>query len=129
GQLIGSTMDDILRMPCPFIFTQNILIPDQVSKSGVAKRNAMRATQMTDSPIARFVPQWKDRKADWDYVTQKMADGSKLIETYFQIVLFSPLGEEDQSEQALRGIFSSNGWTLQKDRFIPLHGFLSALPM
>ena len=129
GELIGSSMDDILRLPCPFIFTQIVHIPDQVSQGGVAQRKSARATQMVDSPMAKFVPQWRERKRDWDYAQTKMQDGSKLLETCYQIVLLAPEGREEYCEQALKSVYGAMGWTLQKDRFLPLHGFLSALPM
>lgn len=129
GELIGASMDNVLRLPCPFILTLNVEVPDQLSQEGYAKRKSARATQMVDSPIAKYVPQWKERKQDWEYVTRKMDQGSVLLKANFQIVLMTEKGTEDAAEQALKGVYKQQGWQLQKDRFCPIHGFLSALPM
>jgi conjugal transfer ATP-binding protein TraC len=129
GELIGSFSNNILRIPCPFIMTLNVHVPDQVSAKGKVKRKSMRATQMADSEISKYVPQWKERKVDWDYTAKKVDGGNKLMEAHYQIVLFSPQNKEQACEQALRSVYTSLGWVLSKSRYTPIHSLLSALPM
>jgi conjugal transfer ATP-binding protein TraC len=71
GELIGSFFNNILRIPCPFIITLTVSAPDQVTAKGKVQRKSIRATQMADSPLAKYAIQWRDRKVDWDYTAKK----------------------------------------------------------
>lgn len=129
GELIGSFTNDILRLGCPFILTLNVNIPDQVSaKSGVKQKN-MRATQMADSPIAKYATQWNDRKKDWQFVQKQVDGGGMFVNAFYQITLFTKPEEEQACEQALQAVYNTKGWILSKSRYIPTHAFLGALPM
>ena len=129
GSLIGSFTNNIHRMTCPFILTMTINCPDQMNTRTLAKTKATRATQMAGSPISKYVSEWKDRASDWDYTTKKMDAGNRLLKAFYQIILLSPEGREQEVEQSLKGIYESIGWTLSKSRYIPLHAFMGALPM
>ncbi|HGS5470894.1 TPA: type IV secretion system protein TraC [Vibrio parahaemolyticus] len=129
GQLIGSFTNNILRIPCPFIATLTVNAADQVSAKGKVKRKSMRATQMADSPTGKYVPQWKERKVDWDYTAKKVDNGNKLMDAFYQIVLFAPQGREQECEQALKSVYESLGWVISKSRYTPIHSLLGALPM
>lgn len=129
GNLIGSFLNNILRVACPFIATMTVNCPDQVVQKGSVKAKHMRATQMADSPIAKYATQWADRKVDWQYTAEKVDNGNKLLEAFYEVVLIAPEGEEQHVEQSLLSIYSSFGWVLSRSRYCPLHAFLGALPM
>lgn len=128
-KLIGDLMSNTLRIPCPFMMTFTVHIPDQVSAAGEAKYKSARATQMADSQMGRFVPVWKERKADWDFVSSQIQAGHSLVRGGFQVVLFAPHKSGSQAEHQLKALYKSAGWTLTRDSFVPVHAFLSALPM
>lgn len=128
-KLIGDVMSNTLRIPCPFLMTFIVHVPDQVAASGEAKYKSARATQMADSPIGKFVPVWKDRKADWDFVSSQVQAGHSLVRGGFQVVLFAPHGSGNRAEHQLKALYKSAGWTLSRDSFVSVHAFLSALPM
>lgn len=128
-KLIGDLMSNTLRIPCPFLMTFNVFVPDQVSAAGEAKYKSARATQMADSPMGKFVPVWKDRKADWDFVSTQIQAGHSLVRGGFQIVLLAPHGKGSQAEHQLKALYKSAGWSLTRDSFVSTHAFLSALPM
>ncbi len=129
GDLIGDLFSNTLRIPCPFLYTLNVVVPDQVAAANRAKYKTARAQQMTESPIGRYLPAWKKRKEDWSFVSRKVDDGHNLMEVQMQLVLFAPQGEGDYAEQRLKALFESRGWGLTKDRFISMHAWLSAMPM
>lgn len=129
GELIGALSNNTLRLPCPVLYSQTIVVGDPVAAAGSAKLRSARATQMTDTPMGKFVPAWRERKKDWDFVIRSLEEGHKLLQGHFQIVLFAPLGQEEYCEQRMRAVFESRGWQLAKDRFSVLHSVLSALPM
>ena len=129
GELIGSLLNNVLRLPCPVLVTQTIHAGDLNDTAAQAKLRAARATQMGDSPVGRYVPAWKERRRDWDFVVQKIGEGHKLLSAHYQIVAFAPRGEEEFCEQKLKAIYDARGWALQKDRFSTLIALRSALPM
>jgi len=129
GDLMGSFSNNILRLNCPFIATLTVNTFDQVSAKNKATQKSVRATQMADSPVSKYVPQWKDRKRDWEIAKAKLENGDKLLEAFYQVVLFAPEGQEQASEQALKAVYDTQGWVLSKSRYIPMHAFLGALPM
>ncbi len=129
SDLIGDLFSNTLRLPCPFLYTFTVHMPDQISAAHGAKMKAARATQMADSAMGRFLPAWRERKQDWDFVTRLVEEGHKLLQAHTQLVLFASQNEGDYAEQRLRALFESRGWTLQKDRFTALHAFLAGLPL
>ncbi len=129
GELLGALLNNVLRLPCPVLVTQTLYAGDQVEANGQARLKAARATQMTDSPVGRYVPAWKERRQDWDFVTRKVGEGHKLLTSHYQIVAFAPRGEEEHCEQKLKAAYGARGWGLQKDRFSTLIALRSALPM
>jgi conjugal transfer ATP-binding protein TraC len=129
SDLIGMFRNDILRIGCPFILTLNVSIPDQTSIKSKAVTHATRATQMADSPMARFMPQWSERKIDWQYTVDQMENGDKLLESCYQVILITPKGTEQACEENLKSLYSSIGWQITKSRYTILHALLSALPM
>ncbi|HMY01308.1 MAG TPA: DUF5934 domain-containing protein, partial [Agitococcus sp.] len=129
GELTGAFFNRIQRIACPFMITMCIHIPDQTSAAATAQNNMLRATQMKDTEVGKYVPQWKGRHADWTYVVGCMEQGSKLIRASYQIVLFAPQGTEQACEQSLRNVFSAQGWNLVKDRFCTVPRVMSAMPL
>ncbi len=128
-ELVGDFFQNVRRFPCPFLLTANVFIPNQVSAKQVAKAKSARATQATQSPLARYVPSWHDKKAEWDYVLHKVDEGHTLCKVQHQMVLFSPRGEGTVQANQVRGLLRAKGWDFVIDRYIQIHALLGALPM
>jgi conjugal transfer ATP-binding protein TraC len=129
GELTGSFFNRVQRLACPFMITLLVHVPDQVTAAGAAKQKLLRATQMTESPIGRYVPAWKERRRDWEYVVGRMDQGSKLLQITTNIILFAPQGTEEECEQSLKNVYASIGWRLTKTRFAVKARLLTSLPM
>ena len=109
GTIAGSFNDDVLRIPCPFIATLTVSVPDQVARKGSANTKSMRATQMSNSGMSKFVPTWKQREQDWNYAKARLEQGDKLLDAFFQIVLLCPHGREQEASEKLNSVYSSMG--------------------
>lgn len=129
ADLIGDMFSNTLRFTGPFLATVTIEVPDSMGAAGNAKLKAARATQMMESPMGRFLPQWKERKADWDFVGQMLDAGHKILNSHFQLVVFAQQGQAEQACQRAQDLFGNQGWVLSRDRFIAMNAFLSALPL
>ena len=129
GDLIGSFTNNVLKIKCPFIATLTANILDQVKMKSTAKQRRLRAMQMSESPISKAVPIWKEQKADWDFTAEKLNDGHKMLDAFQQILLITPEGKENECSQSLKSVYESQGWILSKSRYTPIHSMLAALPM
>lgn len=127
--LAGDLYTNNLRVPCPFLHVLNVIVPDQAGVQGRAQVQAMRATQMADSPVGRFMPVWRERRDDWRLVSRLSGSGHRLLLAWSQLVLFMRQGEQRFCEQRLTALYESYGWLLRRDRFVCLHAFLCALPL
>lgn len=127
--LIGDSINDVLRIGCPFILTLSIHAPEPISTKSKATATATRTAQMTDSPIAKVVPQWADRNKDWQFAVDAIDNGEQLLESCFQIILFSEKGEERKVEQNILSLYSSLGWVVSRSRYTALHALIHSLPM
>jgi conjugal transfer ATP-binding protein TraC len=129
GDFIGDMFRAALRLPGSFLLTMGVTIPDQelVQKKISAKH--IRATQNSESVMARFMPHMAEQKKDYDFVVRKLNEGSSIVTAYHQLVMFNSLGEGYISEQAVKSLFRSKGWTLQLDKYMQVQGLLAALPM
>jgi conjugal transfer ATP-binding protein TraC len=129
GELIGDTFKNAQRIPGHFLITLGVYVPDQEVLQKKVSLKSARATQNADSVMAKFNPSMAEQKKDWDFVTRKLNDGGSLVYGYHQIILFSPLGEGDHAEHALKSLYRAKNWTLQRDRYMQTQGLLAALPM
>ena len=129
ANLIGDIYSPLLRIPCPFLYTLTVEIGDPIAMASKAKFKSARATQMADSPVGKYVPAWGERKQEWQFVVGLQEDGHRMVRLHWQAVLFPKPAEAEFAEQRFKAVFEARGWRMQRDRFIALPAFLSALPM
>lgn len=129
SDMLGDFFQNAMRMPCPFLFTANVYVTDQVSARGIAKAKGMRATQMSGTWIGRHVPAWKERATEWARVTAKVDQGHVLCKVAHQLIVFAPVGEGDSHSNVARAMFQSKGWDLALERFVQFPAWLASLPM
>lgn len=129
GELIGSLYEDARRISCPFLITMTLRYPDQLDQVGNAKMKHQRAVQMSESPIAKSVTSWHDKRAEWQYVTRKLDEGFSTVMINYQIVLFTKNDNKEVCERELMATYKANKWVLYKQRFILLPAFIMALPL
>lgn len=127
--LVGDAFQGNLQFQCPFLFTLGVHLPDLESAKAGAQMKAARATHDSETPMAKFLPDFALKKRDWDVVMHALAEGHSMVKLYHQIVLFTPKGRGVQAEQAARAVLRSKNWEPCSDRFMQIQGLLSALPM
>ena len=129
GELIGSIFEDARRISTPFLITMTIQYPDQIDQIGQAKMKLNRAVQMSESPIAKSVTSWHDKRREWDFVTRKIEEGHTNVKVNYQVVLFSSDENKESAEGELMTVFKANKWNLYKQRYTLLPAFIMSLPM
>ncbi len=129
GELIGGFFQMHQSIPCPFAIVMNAVMTDPLQSQTLAHTRLLRATQMRDTEVGKYVPAWKERQADWQHVSEQLAEGSKLVRVSYQVVAWSPQERKTQTLQAIQSVFDRLGWTLVQDRYCLPYRLLSALPM
>ncbi len=129
GELIGSLYEDARRISCPFLITLTLRYPDQLDQVGNAKLKHQRAVQMSESPIAKSVTSWHDKRNEWEFVTRKLDEGFNTVMINYQVVLFTNDDNKDTCERELIATYKANKWELHKQRFVLLPAFIMALPL
>ena len=66
GSLIGDYMQPAIGYTSPFMMTLGITTQDFEETRAATQMKSARATQKADSPMAKYMPEMRDIKADWD---------------------------------------------------------------
>ncbi len=127
--LIGDFMEDLRRMEFPFITSFSLTMPvNEAAIRSKATKKTDDATRYSDTPVAKYRPQMKEIANEWQFVSQKLNQGQKILKTFYQVIIFAPKDKIDESEQNLRSIYKSSGFDIVKDKYVNLQSFLAALP-
>lgn len=129
GELIGDSFQGALQMPCPFLLTLGVTIPRQADIRRTAQMRGARATQNAESRMAKYLPEFSDKKRDWDIMLKAIDEGHGGVRLYHQLVTFSAAGEGERTEQAVKALYSTKGWEMEIDSGAQIQALLGALPM
>ena len=129
ARLIGDLFTDKLRFPCPAATMLCLVYPDQEAASAKAGFKFMRTTSLSGTRSARFLPRIGDQAAEWRHVQAELQEGRRLVRVFYGLTTFSPLGEGDRHERAVKSIYKAAGWDLADERFLQIQGLLAAMPL
>lgn len=129
GGLVGDMYQDSLQIPCPFMVTMGVHVPDQKSMTTQAVVEKGNADKNAKSDWAAFAPSTGEKAQDWQNAMKALDAGGKLVWNYHQVVLFARPGEAKRAESALRDVWRSRGFELSLDAFIHKVALLQSLPM
>jgi len=129
ARLIGDLFTDKLRFPCPAATILCLVYPDQEAASAKAGFKFMRTTSLAGTRSARFLPRIGEQAAEWQHVQSELQEGRRLVRVFYGLTTFSPLGEGDRHERAVKSIYKAAGWDLADERFLQIQGLLSAMPL
>ena len=129
ARLIGDLFTDKLRFPCPVATTLCLVYPDRQAAEAKAGYKFMRTTTLAGSKSARFLPRLAEQSAEWQHVQAELQQGRRLVKVFYGLTSFSPLGEGDRHERAIKSIYKAAGWDLADERFLQIQGLVAALPL
>ena len=129
GELIGHSMRDSLQVPYPFLMHYGI---------GMARHDRIRnyldkkedwVERQAHSRIGKKIPIIMKQHREFGFVREQLSKGERFVEGSLSVSILGPQAGFDNAEQTLHNLFRSNGWTLQREKYIPLQSFLAQLPM
>lgn len=131
NELIGDLLNDNLQIPGEFMFHYGVhIINDTKTKVKIGQRQSVMDYQASVPNLRKYIPSLDFQIAEWDFVRSKFDEGQRLVNTRFQVVLWSNNDDERIEQEAkLLNLFRNHRWHLEKDRFIELPSLLSTWPM
>jgi conjugal transfer ATP-binding protein TraC len=129
SRLIGDLFTDKLRFPCPTATMLCLIYPSQEAAAARAGYKFMRTTSLAGTKSARFLPKIAEQSAEWQHVQAELQEGRKLAKVFYGVTAYSPLGDGDRNERAIKSIYKAAGWDLIDERFLQIQGLLAAMPL
>lgn len=127
--LVGDIYQDSLQLPCPFLVTMGVVVPDQDAMSSAAVADKAQAERNASGDIAKYSPGMADRNQDWNNALKALAGGGKLVWSYHQIILFARPSQAAKAESAIRDLWRARGFELVIDGYIHRAALMQSLPM
>ncbi|MDB2550466.1 TraC family protein [Rickettsiales bacterium] len=113
----------------PIINCYSFKVISQPSASKKANARMVRATQLAESSMAKFLPKSKKKLQDAKFVADKIADGNKMIETIQNFTIFSKNKEKlDKDTQDVKNILEESKFKSSIDSAMQLNNFLIQMP-
>ena len=106
-----------------------LVYPDQEAAGARAGFKFMRTTSLAATKSARFLPKIAEQSAEWQHVQAELQEGRKLVQVFYGLTAWSPLGDGDRNERAIKSIYKAAGWDLIDERFLQIQGLLAAMPL
>ena len=126
--LIGDFHRDFLQPGCPVLTCLTVMTGEAADGEKAFLKGA-RATQQAGTGIARYLPGLPEKARDWQFVTERLKDGERLVKACYMAAVYAPLDAIDEAEQAVRAIYHGQGWRVGAERYMQLPSWLSCLPM
>lgn len=118
-----------LDIPCPFLVTCAVNMPDFEATKAKANLMAARAKQIADSELARYLPYLKKRERDYDIVTEEYADNGGLCKMTHQVLLLAPIQSAEECIEATVAVFKDAHLDLTRDTRMHWQSLMTTLPM
>ena len=116
-------------IPCPFLMTTAIGIPDFEKTKSRANLMAARSKQIAASEIAHYLPSLKKRADDYEIVTEEYASGGALCQVTHQMLLFAPDDLVTECVNAAVSVLKAAHLEPVVDTRMHLQSYLLSLPM
>lgn len=127
--LLGDYFQAALQYTCPFVITLGVHILDYEKTKAMAQMKSARATTNAGSPMAHFLPEIAEKKADWDIVMKSLGEGNNMVSLYHQLMLIAPPNRIAQAEAAAKSIWRARSFEITNDIYMQLQALLASLPM
>ena len=126
--LIGDFHRDFLQPGAPVLTCLTVTTGEAADGERAFLKSA-RATQQAGTGIARYLPGLPEKARDWQFVTERLKDGERLVRGCYFAAVYAPLATLDEAEQAVRALYHGQGWRMRAERYVQLPAWLACLPM
>jgi len=127
-RLIGHPLNTYQTLKSPYRITLSFRVLDQVSETNNADLKAMKATKDVTDGGATYRPKLNRERKDWQFVADKLKSGQRMVLGIMTVDLIARSSQANDAERALRNLFTSQGWKLERERYVQLPMWLAGFP-
>lgn len=127
-RLIGHPINTFQSIRCPYRMTLAFRVLDQNSEKQHATMKAMKTMHDLEKGGAAYRPMLADEAKDYRFFSQKLEEGQKSLVVAQTVDLFARAEDFAQAERALKNLFGSQGWKIERERYLQLPMFLVGMP-
>lgn len=117
------------NIPCPFLVTCAVTMPDYEKTKAKSNLMAARAKQIANSELAHYLPYLKKRERDYDIVTEEYAANGGLCKLTHQVLLMAPKDYAEECIEAAITVFKDAHLDLTRDTRMHWQSLMTSLPM
>lgn len=127
--LVGEYYNDLAQIPCPFMSSFTIVVPKNLqAKHASIQAKGARAIQQSETALAKYMPELREKAEDFKFVGRHIREGQKLVEIYFQLTLFSPPELLPEATQIATSIYKKKSFNLVAEKYMQLQSYMSLIP-
>lgn len=127
--LIGDYFNDLRQMQYPFITSFSAYLPDNEEQlRDKIKFKSFNSTRLSDTPIAKYIPEMRSAASEWQFVSSKIDAGQKALKTIYQVMILAPKDSINKASETIKAVYKTKGWELSDDRYIHLQSLQAILP-
>jgi len=114
---------------CPFLISMHTRLIPQVEAKNRAQSRYLSMQKKAQSVYAKYISGTQETAAEWKKIRDDLeSEEVRLAQCYFNLTLFSNLGEEKRDESSAISCFRYNGIELFNTKYMQLQSFLVTLP-
>ncbi|MDO5531904.1 TraC family protein [Sutterella sp.] len=116
------------QIPCPFLFTSILEIPDMASEKARVNAMCVRTRQMMGSPVATLVTHYHEAHREFSIAQRSFESAGGVARVLHQMVLLAPAGRESDCIQAAQGLARKANMDLQANTALHAQALMAVLP-
>ncbi|GLK53536.1 MULTISPECIES: type IV secretion system protein TraC [Alphaproteobacteria] len=129
ASLLGDFVGDQLRLSGSWWSTLKISYRSAEASKLEAQMRSQRAARQYKSPFKSMFPHMIEKADEWTAVNGQVQDGARLVKFSYSIMIQAPEGRGEEAERALRSLYRTRGFDLERNDCCHLPVMLSSLPM
>lgn len=129
ASLLGDFRQDQLRLAGSWWSTLKISYLSAEASKLQAQLRSQRAARQYKSPFKSMYPAMIEKANEWGSINGEVQDGARLIKFAYSIMIQSPEGAGEEAERAMRSLYRTRGFELERNDCCHLPVMLSCLPM
>lgn len=126
--LIGEPGRAGAQIPCPFLFSSIIEVPDSAAEKARVNAMVLRTRQMMTTPVAALVTHYHEAHREFSIAQRSFETAGGVARVLHQMVLFAPKGLETDALQAAQALARKVNADLQPNTCLHAVALTSVLP-
>ena len=128
ARAIGDPLQRMTGYPCPFLISYGARTLDYAKVQHEVSLRAARAAQAVETPMARFMPEWRHKHESWQVMQEAFNDNKGATEMMLDVLVFDT-DRIDDAAQAAQNVWRSARFELVSNDTAHVTSLITGLPM